>query len=1066
MLACGPGALLSHRDAAALWGLIDFALDRVDVTVAGSAREGPRGIRRHGARSLTDSDRAYHDGIPVTSVARTLLDLAAILPAKLVQRAYEESAGGDLLDIAELRDLLARSKGKKGVQALRRICEIDPDFAARLRSELERMFRDLIVGSDIPMYQPNYVLDGYEVDAYWPEARLVVELTAAPSTPAHLQPSATTRRPRSSSWRATRCSGSPTRWSIAERSGCSTQFGQCEPGASPRTRRPAPQVYKCRMAELPEGTVFAGHRIDGIAGRGGMGVVYRATHLALDHVVALKVIAAELAGDPRFRERFVRESRTAVSIRHPNVVQVRHAGEEDGVLFVTMDYIEGSDLRALISAQRRIEPDRAAAIIGQVAQALDAAHERGLVHRDVKPGNVLIEGRDGEEHVYLTDFGLTKRMSGATELTASGAFIGTLEYMAPEQIRGGELDARTDVYALGGVAFATITGQPPFGRVEGDVAKLYAHLNDPPPRASDRVPGLPPAIDAVLQRAMAKKPDERYDSAREFARALEAAAAGSAEQSTVTAPVVVEPTEEATPPEEPPTEPTAPTRVGPPEGRRRALGLLAGLAVVAAAVGAIALLGGGEEEPAANEPSAAVGEPIDMGDDPLGVAAKEGLVLVADRENGELAVVDESERTPLDPETVGSDPEAVFAGDPIVWVTNSGDGTISRFEFAGGGLVPNEAKPTIPIEGSPQDVAVADQAAWVTSSNGTVTRIDPSTGTVGAVFPVGKDPYGVAVEPLPGDPDLVFIVNRGENTVSVIDRLEIGDVNAGEIAKRAIPVGDRPKAVVVDQGIAWVTNTDGDSVSRIRRPGPRSRNPRWETSATNPVTSPLASTRSGSAAPREPLRASTRKLPRLSGASSSATSRRTRGHRRRQRCHLGRHGRRGHRGADHSDGGIGSPADEPEAWPQPRVLGDRSPGRRGRRDRPGRRGGRIRLGLGRGVLRLGRGLDPGLARAADDDDQARRRDHAGSSATSGGGGDGRRDDRRPLRRSLHVRLRAVRPPGLRGLVRRGLREAVGPDPGVHRGRSRRSSPARARSSTGASTTSCRWRTGAPARARR
>ena len=240
------------------------------------------------------------------------------------------------------------------------------------------------------------------------------------------------------------------------------------------------------MAELSEGTVFAGHRVDGVAGRGGMGVVYRATHLALDHVVALKLIAPELANDPKFRERFVRESRTAVSIRHPNVVQVRHAGEEDGVLFVTMDFVEGSDLRALISAERRLEPTRAARIISQVAGALDAAHDRGLVHRDVKPGNVLIEDVGASERVYLTDFGLTKRMTGATELTASGAFIGTLEYMAPEQIRGGKLDARTDVYALGGVAFAALTGEPPFGQVDGDIAKLYAHLNDPPPRDGAR----------------------------------------------------------------------------------------------------------------------------------------------------------------------------------------------------------------------------------------------------------------------------------------------------------------------------------------------------------------------------------------------------------------------------------------------------------------------------------------------------------------------------------------------------------------------------------------------------
>jgi streptogramin lyase len=567
------------------------------------------------------------------------------------------------------------------------------------------------------------------------------------------------------------------------------------------------------MAELSEGTVFAGHRIDGIAGRGGMGVVYRATHLALDHVVALKVIAAELAGDPRFRDRFVRESRTAVSIRHPNVVQVRHAGEEDGVLFVTMDYIEGSDLRALISAQRRIEPGRAAAIIGQVAAALDAAHERGLVHRDVKPGNVLIEHRDGEEHVYLTDFGLTKRMSGATELTASGAFIGTLEYMAPEQIRGGELDARTDVYALGGVAFATITSEPPFGRIEGDVAKLYAHLNDPPPRASDRVPGLSPAIDTVLQRAMAKKPDERYPSAGEFAGALDAAVAGRAEQSTVAAPIAapVEPTQEVTPTEEAPPEPTAAIRAERPRGRRRVLGLLAGLTVVAVAVGAFTMLGGDDKDPGASGAGSPVGEPISVGESAIGVAAREGLLLIADRDADQLAIVDEDRGRRLKPLGAGSAPEAVFAGEPIVWVTNEGDGTVSRFELADGGLETN-AVPTITVGGVPQDVAVADQAAWVTESTGEVTRIEPSTGTEGKVFALGGEPYGVDVEP--GNPDLVFVVRRDVDRVSVIDRVNRENLLAGEVIKN-IPVGDRPKAVVVAFGSAWVTNTDDGTVSRI-----------------------------------------------------------------------------------------------------------------------------------------------------------------------------------------------------------------------------------------------------------
>jgi serine/threonine protein kinase len=279
------------------------------------------------------------------------------------------------------------------------------------------------------------------------------------------------------------------------------------------------------MPDLSRGAVFAGHRIEGVAGRGGMGTVYRATHLALDHVVALKVISTELAADEGFRERFRSESRVAVSLRHPNVVPIHHAGEEDGLLFVTMDLIDGPDLRRLLIAGGPLEPERAASLVGQVASALDVAHSRGLVHRDIKPGNVLVEDRgDDGEHAYLTDFGLAKRFdaSGAG-LTGTGAFVGTLDYVAPEQIRGDRVDARTDVYALGCVLYEAIAGRSPFGDREENVAKIYAHLQDEPPwlpgEGSD-------ALDEVIARSMAKEPRERFPSAGDLARAATAAASG------------------------------------------------------------------------------------------------------------------------------------------------------------------------------------------------------------------------------------------------------------------------------------------------------------------------------------------------------------------------------------------------------------------------------------------------------------------------------------------------------------------------------------------------------------
>ena len=280
------------------------------------------------------------------------------------------------------------------------------------------------------------------------------------------------------------------------------------------------------MAELEQGAIFAGHRIEGIAGRGGFGVVYRATHIHLDHVVALKLISSGRGGEETFRQRFISESRIAVSIRHPNVVAVHDAGEEDGLLYVTMDFIDGTDLRGLLNREGRLDPENAVSLVRQLAAALDAAHEKGLVHRDIKPGNVLIDERGGGQHVYLTDFGLSKQMDATSGVTASGAFVGTLDYVAPEQIKGARLDARTDVYALGCVMFELLSGDVPFASTEEKVAKIYAHLQEEPPELVDAAPEVPAALSEVVWRAMAKEPDDRHPSAGDFARAAAAAVEG------------------------------------------------------------------------------------------------------------------------------------------------------------------------------------------------------------------------------------------------------------------------------------------------------------------------------------------------------------------------------------------------------------------------------------------------------------------------------------------------------------------------------------------------------------
>ena len=251
-----------------------------------------------------------------------------------------------------------------------------------------------------------------------------------------------------------------------------------------------------------------------------MGIVYRATQLSLGRPVALKLIAPEHAADGGFRERFQRESRMAAAIDHPNVIPVYEAGEEDGRLYLVMRWVAGTDLHKELRNGGRMEPARATAIVNQVAGALDAAHAAGLVHRDVKPANVLLSG----DHAYLADFGLTRFAGADAHLTTAGHFLGTVDYMAPEQFHPGPIDARADVYALGCVLFAALTGAPPFLR-ETVPATMLAHLNDPPPRGS-ATPGVSRDFDRVLARALAKSPEDRYPSAGDFGRAALAAAEG------------------------------------------------------------------------------------------------------------------------------------------------------------------------------------------------------------------------------------------------------------------------------------------------------------------------------------------------------------------------------------------------------------------------------------------------------------------------------------------------------------------------------------------------------------
>jgi serine/threonine protein kinase len=379
---------------------------------------------------------------------------------------------------------------------------------------------------------------------------------------------------------------------------------------------------------LASGLVFGGFRIERTLGHGGMGIVYLATELRLERQVALKVIRAELAGDEGFRARFRSESLTAASVEHPRVVTVFGAGERDGLLYVAMRYVPGRDLGRIIAADGALGPEEAAELISQVGDGLDAVHAAGLVHRDVKPANVIV-GEDEEGHAYLTDFGLAKAVASSTGLTTTGQVIGTVDYMAPEQIEGRRVDARTDVYALGGVLFHTVTGRVPFAERES-TAKMWAHLNEPPPSTGGRHSGV---LDTVIRRAMAKDPADRFPSAGDLGRAAVAAARGEA----VTEPEHVVGAGEAAPlpetvrlsqdPALPPTDP-----LPRPRRRRRWIAALLILLVVAG-LGAAAVIevpklsdSGKTATPSGIEIPSLAGQPLDVAEqrlDDLGLRSSE-----------------------------------------------------------------------------------------------------------------------------------------------------------------------------------------------------------------------------------------------------------------------------------------------------------------------------------------------------------------------------------------------------------------------------------------------------------
>jgi YVTN family beta-propeller protein len=538
---------------------------------------------------------------------------------------------------------------------------------------------------------------------------------------------------------------------------------------------------------LAPGASFAGHRIEAVAGRGGMGVVYRARNVVLDQERAVKVIASGLSHDRGFRERFRRESRLAASIEHPNVVPVYHAGEDEGQLFLAMRFVEGTDLGELIRRRGRLEPRHAVRILDQVAAALDAAHGHGLVHRDVKPANVLLEGEAGRERAYLTDFGISKLVGAAGELTTTGHFMGTVDYVAPEQIAGQSVDARADVYSLSCVLFHALAGRPPFQR-DTQLATLFAHANDPRPHLSEFIAGSPGELDEALARGMAQRPHDRFDSGGELGRAVHAAL-GIPEQ----APILPVPPRGAA---------ARARRLPRPSPRRLGAVIAGGAAVAVGVVAAVLLIGdGGDEAPDRPVPQPRPVATIKVSSEPHGLTFGDGNVWVASTRGRALDVIDpDDDPRKRPPIPIDGKPSSVAVGFGSVWAVDHPGGSLLR--LAPGG---NEPPATIPVGEQPSDVALDDRWVWVTNEGSDeVSRIDPNTNKVDTTVHVGDGPRSVAT-------------GYGSAWVTNIDGRSVSKVDA-RTAKRVgspIELGQRPADLAVGEGYVWVTDVVNGTLSRI-----------------------------------------------------------------------------------------------------------------------------------------------------------------------------------------------------------------------------------------------------------
>jgi Protein kinase domain len=502
------------------------------------------------------------------------------------------------------------------------------------------------------------------------------------------------------------------------------------------------------QTEVGIGTDFVGYRIEARIGRGGMGVVYRAYDLRLKRTVALKLIAPELALDEHFRERFARETELTMALEHPNVVPIHDAGEVDGRLYLAMRLVEGTDLRTLLRAEGRLAPIRALAICRQIANALDAAHAKGLVHRDVKPSNVLL---DEDEHLYLADFGLTKRLDDSAH-PPEGRSPGTPAYVAPEQIEGGPVDGRADVYSLGCLLYECFTGEAPFLRVS-PLAVAWAHLEEGPPRASELNSQLPAALDDVIGKAMAKEPDARYPTC---AALIDAAYEALGLRRS---PLVHRP--------------------------RFLLGAAAVLLAALAAVLSFALTTGGQNG----------------GSRPAAFGGANTLVRIDPLTNEVRAVI-----------PVGERPAAVAASGHSVWVYNYGDETVWEIDAATQEVLrrtPLVARPELIADFAGPVLAADPAGAWLigTDAQGRHALMRIFSGGRGSrVYPLRYEPRAVAV-----GAGTVWVLGAGRHDAV----LRIDPVTGEVVATKVLPTAWRVTGLAFGARAVWVVDPSSATLYRV-----------------------------------------------------------------------------------------------------------------------------------------------------------------------------------------------------------------------------------------------------------